>query len=46
MQNDKAKKTMESKKAHIKNLTDYDLARYEINLPSMGVQLYSYSWDK
>ena len=46
MQHNIAKKTMESKKAHIKNLSDYDLARDEINLLSMGAQLYSYSWDK
>ena len=31
MQHDLAKKTMESKKAHIKNLSDYDLTRDEIN---------------
>ena len=41
MQHDTAKKTMESK-----NLSDYDLTRDEINLLSMGAQLYSYSWDK
>ena len=29
MQHDIAKKTMESKKAHIKNLSDYDLTRDE-----------------
>ena len=46
MQQDIAKKTMEWKKAHMKNLSEYDLARDEINLLSMGVQLYSYSWDK
>ena len=28
---------MESKKAHIKNLSDYDLTRDEINLLSMGL---------
>ena len=37
MQHDLAKKTMESKKAHIKNLSDYDLTRDEINLLSRGL---------
>ena len=37
MQHDIAKKTMESKKAHIKNLSDYDLTRDEINLLSRGL---------
>ena len=45
MQHDIAKKTMESKKAHIKNLSDYDLTRGEINLLSRA-QLYSYTRDK
>ena len=37
MQHDILKKTMESKKAHIKNLSDYDLTRDEINLLSRGL---------
>ena len=37
LQHDIAKKTMESKKAHIKNLSDYDLTRDEINLLSRGL---------
>ena len=37
MQHDIAKKIMESKKAHIKNLSDYDLTRDEINLLSKGL---------
>ena len=37
LQHDIAKKTMESKKAHIKNLSDYDLTREEINLLSRGL---------
>ena len=36
MQHDIAKKTMESKKAPIKNLSDYDLTCDEINLLSRG----------
>ena len=37
MQHDIAKKTMELKKAHIKNLSDHDLTRHEINLLSRGL---------
>ena len=37
LQHDIAKKTMESKKAHIKNLSDYDLTCNEINLLSRGL---------
>ena len=37
LQHDIAKKTMESKKAHIKNLSDYNLTRDEINLLSRGL---------
>ena len=48
MQHDIAKKTMESKKAPIKNHSDYDLTRDEINLLSRGLNLpvYSYTRDK
>ena len=41
MQHDAAKKTMELKKAHIKNLSDYDLTRDEINLLSRHSRPYT-----
>ena len=40
MQHDIAKKTMELKKAHIKNLSDYDLTRDEINILSRHSRPY------
>ena len=38
LQNDITKKTTESKKKHIKNLSDYDLTRDQINLLSRGLK--------
>ena len=38
LQNDITKKTTESKKKHIKNLSDHDLTRDQINLLSRGLK--------